>query len=228
MKVKIVNNAKEATGIAVIIDVFRAFTVEPYIMNNGAKKLIPVGDIEIAYEYKRKDENCILIGERGGRKQDGFEYGNSPSQIQNVDFSGKTVVHTTSCGTQGIVRAVNADEIITGSLVNAKAIAKYIKDKNAEEVSLVSMCRSGEEPAEEDELCAKYIKSLLLQEPMNNMMEEIEILKQTRGARFFDETMQEVFPKKDFYLCTELNKFNFVLRVNKDNNGMHHIEKINV
>lgn len=228
MKVKIVNNAKEATGIAVIIDVFRAFTVEPYIMNNCAKKLIPVGDIEIAYEYKRKDENCILIGERGGRKQDGFEYGNSPSQIQNVDFSGKTVVHTTSCGTQGIVRAVNADEIITGSLVNAKAIAKYIKDKNAEEVSLVSMCRSGEEPAEEDELCAKYIKSLLLQEPMNNMMEEIENLKQTRGARFFDETMQEVFPQKDFYLCTELNKFNFVLRVNKDNNGMHHIEKINV
>ena len=213
---------------AVIIDVFRAFTVEPYIINNGAKKLIPVGDIEIAYDYKKKDENYILIGERSGRKQPGFDYGNSPSQIENIDFSGKTVVHTTSCGTQGIVRAVNADEIITGSLVNAKAIAKYIIDKNIEEVSLVSMCRPGEEPAEEDELCAKYIKSLLENEPMDNMNEEIEKLKHTRGARFFDKTMQDVFPEKDFYLCTELNKFEFVLKVNKDNNGMAYVEKINV
>ena len=228
MKIKIINNAKDATGIAVIIDVFRAFTVEPYIMNNGARKLIPVGEIEIAYKYKKKYQNCILIGERGGRKQEGFDYGNSPSQIQNIDFAGKTVVHTTSCGTQGIIRAVNADEIITGSLVNAKAIVKYITNKNAKEVSLVSMCRSGEEPAQEDELCAKYIKSLLENQPLDNINEEIEKLKHTRGARFFDKTMQEVFPEKDFYLCTEVNKFDFVLRVHKDSDGVCYVGKINV
>lgn len=38
MKVQIIHNAKNATGTAVIIDVFRAFTVEPYLINNGAKK----------------------------------------------------------------------------------------------------------------------------------------------------------------------------------------------
>ena len=51
MNVKIlhmIEGAKEATGIAVIIDVFRAFTVEAYLMNNGAEKLIPVGDAQIA------------------------------------------------------------------------------------------------------------------------------------------------------------------------------------
>ena len=63
---------------------------------------------------------------------------------------------------------------------------------------------------------------------MDNMNEEIEKLKHTRGARFFDKTMQDVFPEKDFYLCTELNKFEFVLKVNKDNNGMAYVEKINV
>ena len=52
MNAKIINNAKEATGIAVIIDVFRAFTVEPYIINNGAKKLIPVGDMTIRKKMK--------------------------------------------------------------------------------------------------------------------------------------------------------------------------------
>ena len=64
MNIKIVNDAKLATGLAIVIDVFRAFTVEPYLINNGAKKLIPVGDIQIAYDYKKKDSNCILIGER--------------------------------------------------------------------------------------------------------------------------------------------------------------------
>ena len=64
MNIKIVNNAKLATGLAIIIDVFRAFTVEPYLISNGAKKIIPVGNIQIAYEYKKKDNNYILIGER--------------------------------------------------------------------------------------------------------------------------------------------------------------------
>ena len=228
MKVKIINNAKEATGIAVIIDVFRAFTVEPYLINNGAQKLIPVGDMQIAYDYKQKDNNCVLIGERKGVMLPGFDYGNSPAQIQNVDFTGKTVIHTTSCGTQGIANAINAQEIITGSFVNAKAIAKYIMSRKIEEVSLVALSRPGEKPFEEDELCAKYIKSLLENRPMDNLEEEIEKLKKTSGAKFFNDLLQDVFPEKDFYLCTELDKFNFVLRVNKDDEGVAYIEKVDI
>ena len=56
MNIKILHmleGAKQATGIAVIIDVFRAFTVESYLMNNGADKIIPVGDMKIAYDYKK-------------------------------------------------------------------------------------------------------------------------------------------------------------------------------
>ena len=108
MNIKIVNNAKLATGLAVVIDVFRAFTVEPYLINNGAKKLIPVGDVQISYDYKKKDNNFILVGERNGIMLPGFDYGNSPSQIENINFSGKTIIHTTSCGTQGIINSVNA------------------------------------------------------------------------------------------------------------------------
>ena len=129
MNIKIVNNAKDATGLAVIIDVFRAFTVEAYLMNNGAKKIIPVGDIKTAYQYKKDHSQYLLIGERNGKQQVGFDYGNSPTQIASVDVEGKTIIHTTSSGTQGIANAINAEEILTGSLVNAKAIATYIKRK---------------------------------------------------------------------------------------------------
>ncbi len=228
MNIKIVNDAEQATGLAVIIDVFRAFTVEPYLINNGAKKLIPVGDMQIAYNYKKKDNNFILIGERNGIILPGFDYGNSPSQIENIDFSGKTIIHTTSCGTQGIVKAINAKKIITGSLVNAKAIARYITKNKINEISLVALCRTGKLPADEDILCAKYIKSLVEDKPLNNMKEEIEKLKITTGSKFFDKLKQKDFPERDFYLCTEMNKFGFVLKVKKDEEGNLYIEKLEI
>ena len=228
MNIKIVNDAKLATGLAVIIDVFRAFTVEPYLISNGAKKIIPVGDMQIAYEYKKKDNNYILIGERNGIKLPGFDYGNSPSQIENIDFTGKTIVHTTSCGTQGIVRANNAKEIITGSLVNAHSIVRYIKKNKINEVSLVALARPKEKPSDEDELCAKYIKGMLENRVLSNYDEEIEKLKTTSGSKFFNESSQSDFPKRDFYLCTEINKFNFILKVKKDEKNNLYIEKIDV
>ena len=230
MNIKIlqmIEGAKEAIGITVIIDVFRAFTVEAYLINNGVEKLMPVGDKQIAYDYKKDHNDCILIGERRGIMLEGFDYGNSPSQIENIDFTRKTVIHTTSSGTQGIANAINAKEILTGSLVNAKAIAEYIKSKGAEEVSLVAMGNGGETEADEDTLCAKYIKSLLEGNEMK-MDNKIENLKLVAGKRFFNKDLQNIFPERDFYLSTELNKFNFVLKVEKDNEGMNYIKKIDI
>ena len=224
---QLIEGARQATGLAVIIDVFRAFTVEAYLVNNGVQKLIPVGDKQIAYDYKEKNKDCILIGERRGIMLDGFDYGNSPSQIEKINFTGKTVVHTTSSGTQGIANAQNANEILTGSLVNAKAIAEYIKMQNPEDVSLVCMGNGGESEAREDTLCAEYIKSLLEGKDLN-LNYEIENLKNIAGKRFFDPKLQDIFPERDFYLATELNKFNFVLKLEKDNEGMNYIKRIDV
>jgi hypothetical protein len=38
-----------------------------------------------------------------GEAPDGFDFGNSPSEISGVDFGGKTIIQRTSAGTQGIV-----------------------------------------------------------------------------------------------------------------------------
>lgn len=226
MNIKIlhgIEGAKEATGIAVIIDVFRAFTVEAYLINNGAEKLIAVGDIQIAYDYKSANKDCILVGERHGKIQPGFDYGNSPSQIQNVDFSGKTVIHTTSNGTQGIANAKNAEEILTGSLVNARAIAEYIKSKSPEEVSLV--CMGSRTQTEEDNLCAYYIRSIL-ENTYIDLEKEIKNVKEKSGAKFFDKEQQDVFPESDFYLSTEVDKFNFVIKAIEIENEFNYMEKI--
>ena len=111
-------------------------------------------------------------------------------------------------------------------MLNAKAIAAYIKKMGFEDVSLVCMGLMAQRQTEEDTLCAEYIKSLLEDKPMD-ITREIESLKTTSGAKFFDPERQNVFPEKDFYLCTEVGKFDFVLKVEKDETtGMDMIRRI--
>ena len=232
MQINILNlkeGAQQAKGLTVIIDVFRAFSVEAFFANNNASKIIPVRTIEEAFDIKRNIQDAILCGERGGAKVDGFDFGNSPSEIEKGDFTGKTVVHTTSAGTQGIANAVNADEILGGSLVNARAIAEYIRQKAPDTVSLVCMGLAGKKETDEDQLCAYYIKSILEGSPLADITERIEKLKLTDGAKFFDPAQQSVFPERDFYLCTSYDIFDFVLRLKRDQlTDLFYMEKVNI
>ena len=221
---QLLSGAKKAKGLTVIIDVFRAFSLEAYLFANGAEKIIPVANIERAYQLKKENPDVILAGERGGRILPGFDLGNSPSALTKLSIEGKTVVHTTSAGTQGVANAIEAEEILGASLVNAKATAEYIKQRGIENVSLVCMGLEAVTETEEDTLCARYIKALLEgTENSLNMKEEIEGLKYTSGAKFFDESQNDIFPRADFGMCVELNKFNFVIRYDKENSCMHRV-----
>lgn len=226
MKIRIlqqVEGAKKARGLTVIIDVFRAFTVEAWMSERGAGRIMPVSGIQTAFDYRTQHPGTILCGERGGRMVEGFDLGNSPAQAEKLDFTGKTVVHTTSAGTQGIANAKGAEEIIGGALVNAKAIAEYIRRKNPAEVSLVCMGLGGTEPTDEDTMCAQYIMSLLENRPVRDMDERMERLKTTSGAKFFDPAQQDVFPEPDFHLCVQLDRFDFVLRYDRDTGCMQRV-----
>lgn len=221
---ELIDGAKAAKGVTVVIDVLRAMTVEAYVINNGVKDLIPMGDLDSAYVYREAHPGTILIGERGGKKCPGFDFGNSPSQIKNISFAGKIVVHTTSAGTQGIANAKNSTEILAGSFVNAKATAEYIKKTGAEDVSLVCMGLGGKESTKEDTLCAEYIKSLLEGKPID-LAPGIEECRRTSGVKFFDKEKRDIFPEEDFWLSFEADKFDFVLHVEKGPDGLMHTIK---
>lgn len=222
---QLIEGSQQAKGLAVIIDVFRAFSVACYIMDKGADKIIPVADINQAYQLKETHPDYILIGERDGRIQPGFDYGNSPTQIENVDLIHKTIVHTTSAGTQGVIHAKQADEIITGSFVNAQAIIKYIQNKNPQQVSLVCMGLGGTTEADEDTLCARYIKNAL-EGKENNFSQIVEYLRnESKTGSFLDEVSPDAStPKEDFEKCLSLDKFDFVLKA-EVSDGLIHFKK---
>ena len=62
---------------------------------------------------------------------------------------------------------------------------------------------------------------------LHDMEEGIELLKRTSGAKFFDPEQNDVFPEKDFELCTRADCFDFVLRLNKSS-SLPYMEKIMV
>ena len=230
MEIKIlqlVEGAKAARGITVVIDVFRAFSLEAYMFSMGAKKIIPIGSVDEAYRLKRENPDYVLAGERHGKILEGFDTGNAPSLLHLLDLKGKTVVHTTSAGTQGIANAKDADEILGCSLVNAKATAEYIRKSGAETVSLVCMGLEALAPTEEDTLCAEYIKALL-EDTDIDMKSGIDSLRYTSGAKFFDKAQNDVFPEADFPMCTDLDRFNFVMRLEVGEDGIGYMRRIEV
>ena len=233
MDIKILHlleGADQAEGLAVVIDVFRAFSLECYLFSRGVQKINAVGREETAWEMKREHPEYLMAGERGGVILPGFDYGNSPSQTEHADLRNRILVHTTSAGTQGLVHtsAAGAREILTGSLVNASAIASYIKDRNPERVSLVCMGNSGIAPAPEDELCARYIKSLLIGEPIEMGPEILSLVNDPTVAKFFDIKWKDVFPVKDLIMCLEYDRFPFILKAAKISEDVFEITRVNV
>lgn len=208
--------AEQAVGLTVIIDVFRAFSLEAYMYREGAAAIIPVKTVEEAFALKSSHPEYLLSGERHGRKVPGFDFGNSPSELLSMDIRGRTVIHTTSAGVQGIAAAGGCSEIITGALVNADAAARYIRRQDPTVVCLVAMGLEGKRRTEEDELCADYIRSLLVGEPLSGIRKRADELRFTEGSKFFDPAQQEAFPEPDFALCTEVGIMDFVIRVKRD------------
>ncbi len=214
MKIEIlefISGAQNASGVTVIIDVFRAFSVACYAYDAGAVRIITTTEVEKAFKLQKEYKNCILAGERDEKKIEGFDFGNSPTEIIKENLEGKTVIQTTTAGTSGLANAVNADILLTGSIVNAGAVTRYIKTINPERVSLVAMGYRLTTTAEEDIICAEMIKTGL-EGKTTNFDERIKNLRYGSGKRFFEPENLDFSPPTDFFLCTMKNRFSYILK----------------
>jgi len=204
-----VEGARAATGHAVIVDVFRAFTTAAFCIAAGAREIVLLADHEQALAMKKQDPRLFLTGEIGGKPIPGFDAGNSPSAIDGIDLSGRRVVQRSSSGTQGVVAATRAEAILLGSLVTAAATARYLR-VHANDVTLVAMGDGGTEPNEEDPACVAYLASLLSGLPID-VRATVASLPQWRNERW-----PEWFPRRDAELACEVDRFDFALPVARE------------
>jgi 2-phosphosulfolactate phosphatase len=214
-----VEGAQAARGVAVIIDVFRAFSVACYAFAGGVARILPVADAEEALRLRRAQPDWLAIGERYGRPLPGFDCGNSPADLAALDLRGRTLVHTTHAGTQGLVAARAADQVLTGALVNAAALCRYIQRLDPPQVSLVRMGVAASARSDADDLCAQLLAARLRGLPAPGIPEIRERLRRSAEAQKFFDREATWAPEADFELCTELDRFDFVLQLERGAHG---------
>lgn len=217
MQVKVVDHvagAQDAEGVAVVIDVFRAFSVAVYAFSRGAATVIPIAAVEDARELKRQHPDWLLIGERHAKPLPGFDCGNSPTDLQKLEIAGRTIIHTTHSGTQGLTAVPASVETLSGSLVNAGAIVRHLQARQPEIVTLVRMGHQARENCDEDDLCAELLRSRLLGEPMPVAGIRERLRHASSALKFFDPAADWA-PEGDFDLCTRVDEFDFVLELDR-------------
>ena len=120
----------EENYIVVVVDILRASTSICTALFNGAKKIIPVPTVQIAATFVGK--GFLIAGERDGAKLEIADLGNSPFQFSKENVLGKSIVMTTTNGTQTIEMAKSADQIVIGAFSNISILANWLieQDKN--------------------------------------------------------------------------------------------------
>jgi len=152
---------EELDGAAVVvIDVLRASTTICHALAAGAECVIPVATVEQSLEIRAKigSAKAILGGERGGVKIEGFDLANSPGEYTPATVGGKTVIFTTTNGTQAMERCRAARRILIGAFANQSAVAVALREEPV--VHLLCAGTQGR-VTREDTLFAGALASLL-------------------------------------------------------------------
>jgi 2-phosphosulfolactate phosphatase len=148
----------------VVFDVLRATSTFVTALHNGAKAIIPVSEISEALAIKKNQPDVLLGGERDGVRISAngidFDLGNSPHEYTKEKVRGKTIVSTTTNGTRALRACVGARIILAASFLNLGATAKFLQQKNFENVLLVC-AGTRENPSDEDIIAAGAIIEIL-------------------------------------------------------------------
>jgi 2-phosphosulfolactate phosphatase len=219
----LLGGAADANGIAVVVDVLRAFTCSALMFRYGIRDLVLVRTPEEALAFRDADSDYLVAGEVKGRKVDSFDVGNSPADVVMKGesfFSGRRVAARSSAGTQGVLAAASrARQVILGSYLTAAATAAYIRDSarvdalvHGEDVmvTLVAMGFEGIRPSVEDERCADYLEHLLIGSPYDHLqavwdcMRDADIAASLRGEHDYR-------PREDIILALQRDTLDFVM-----------------
>lgn len=183
MEIVIEDGRKQDTfgeSTKILVDIYRSTTTIPIILRNGAKEVYPTEFVEEARDLKRKNPEFLAIGERLGFRVPLFDYGNSPSRLWGVDFTGKSVIFTSTNGTKVLRKLIGTGDIFLSSFVNVSATVAAVK--GADKISIVASNRP-DGKADEDYIFAEYLRDLLLGKNPD-LDQTVTRIKKSRGSKW--------------------------------------------
>ncbi len=216
-------DAQLAGGVVVVIDVLRAFTTAAYALANGARKILPVAEVEEALKLRKEIPGAFIMGEVDGVKPEGFDFSNSPAEICQQDLQGRTLIQRTSAGTQGVIKTPQAAHQFAASFVVARATAVRIRGLTPDWVSFIVTWESMGRDGDEDLACGEYIEALVKGQRPKSQEFVKRIETSTIGRSFLSGTTTYI-SQKDVELSKRVNCFDFFLPVRHER-GVSVIEK---
>lgn len=140
-----------------VIDVLRASSTIITALDNGARAVIPVGDMAEAGKIASNMDGdyTVMGGERNGLKIEGYDLGNSPLEYVPEIVQGRTVILNTTNGTVAVARARRARHLAIGGFLNVSQAVQFLAE-SPDDTAIV--CGGTESRiALEDILCAGMI-----------------------------------------------------------------------
>lgn len=131
---------KEPAENLVIVDIFRSSTSLVKALENGAVEIIPCNSLDKARMLRRRlGEQALLVGERRGITPKEFDLNISPSLLIRARVEGRRIIYCSTNLIRVVSRHMNyAKHLIIGGLVNAGAVAKYLKKLGLDSVSIIA------------------------------------------------------------------------------------------
>lgn len=208
-----VEGARAARGVAVIIDVLRAFTVSAYALAGGAPRCLLVATVPRAVALARH-LHAVVSAEVDGLPIEGIPISNSPTMIQTTDLHGRVLVQRTSSGVQAALAARDCDHVLAASLVVAAATARAVAELRPAIVTLVATGAPLGHP--EDGLCAELIAAHLRGQPPPPLEELLGPIR--RDPRYLRSRAGDWpgCPPSDMDLSLAVDRFDFAMTVEPD------------
>jgi len=147
-------------AIVVVTDVLRASSAIVTAFMNGVERIIPVGTLEEAKDYK--DRGYMVAAERDGIVRDFADFGNSPYNFTPERVRGKEIVYSTTNGTNAIQLASSGSQVLIGAYLNISALAAHIRETGKD---LLVLCAGWKNKFNlEDTLFAGALSELVLRD----------------------------------------------------------------
>ena len=211
----LLEGAARSRGTAVVIDVFRAFTTAAVALSRGARHILLTAEPQEALALREAGAADLCMGEVGGVRPPGFDFGNSPYELSHADVHGKVLAQSTRAGTVGVCAIAGDRPIYAASLVVARATASRILERRPGEVTLVAMGRTGQVRADEDEVCAMYVRNLLEGRDTPHDAVRSMIRASAESAQYDDPALPHFHPG-DREIALQIDRFDFAIAVSRE------------
>lgn len=111
--------------VCVVIDALRATTVIATLFEQRCPRVYVASSHEAARTFARAN-GYVLCGETQGYRVPDFDYGNSPVEFAQIDFTDRPVVLSTTNGTKATAMVASAPHVYLGAATNRMAVSQEV------------------------------------------------------------------------------------------------------